>query len=345
MATIKDIASKANVSVATVSYVLNNTRFVSADKKTKVLEAIEQLNYIPNAVARGLRVRESRTISLILPDITNPFYPDLAKACGDVAASRGYTISMINTNDEPGALAKASLQLRDGRVDGMIVATAMESDRTVLLELIQQGHPIVLAHRRLEGLPVDSIVSDNEVGGNIATRHLIKLGHRRIAFIIGVQGSSISISRSAGYIRAMQDAGLDIMPEWLIPGEAKFLPSYDAAVRLLSLEVSIRPTAVINLSDLGALATLDAAADLGISVPEELAVIGFDDLFFSGTRSVGLTTIRVFRDELGKQATERLLNRINGQRDEKHIELVLPVELVVRRTCGARISALKGNNG
>lgn len=334
MTTIKDIAEKAKVSVATVSYVLNDTRYVSPEKKARILQVIEELKYVPNAVARGLRVRESKTICLVLSDITNPFYPDMAKACEEVASSKGYTLNMMNTNDQPGAIEKAAKQLREGKVDGLIVSTALEFDRAILIELVEQGYPVVLVHRKLENIPMDTIVSDNETGGYLATQHLIELGHRKIAFVTGVNGSSVNIARTLGYQRAMSEANIEIDPTWLVSGEAKYQPSYDAAVALLKLPKKIRPTAIINLSDLGALSVLDAAMDRKLRVPEDLAVMGFDDLFFASSRSIQLSTIRIPRYELGKQATERLMERMNKTVKLEPIEVVLPVELIIRRSCG-----------
>lgn len=335
MVTIKHIAERAGVSVATVSYVLNDTRYVSPAKKERVLQAINELNYVPNAVARGLRVKESKTISLVLSDITNPFYPDMARACEEVARSYGYTLNMINTDDRPGAVEQAARQLHEGRVDGMIVSTALEHDRPVLQQLAERRVPIVLAHRKLECLPIDTIVSDNEAGGHLAAGHLIGLGHRRIAFVTGVNGSSVNMSRLAGYERAMAEAGLPVLPEWLVSGEARYRPGYEAASALLRLPETVRPTAIINLSDLGAFGAIDAAADMRIRVPEDLAVVGFDDLFFAAIRPVQMTTVRIPRYELGRRAAERLMERMDKSGQLERIDVVLPVELVVRKTCGA----------
>lgn len=338
MPTIKDIARAADVSVATVSYVLNDTRYVSPDKKERVLRAVQELNYVPNAVARGLRVRESKTISLIVSDITNPFYPDVAKACEDYAHEFGYTVNMVNTSDDPSRLAQALEQLRKGKTDGAIVTTAMEADRTVLAQFMREGYPIVLAHRPLDGLDGDVVVSDNYRGGVIATKHLLALGHTRISFMTGVPGSTVSMLREQGYRDALQEAGVTIRPEWALSGDAKYAPSFEAARRLLELPEAIRPTAVINMSDIGALGIMDAAYDMGVTVPDELAVIGFDDLFIAASRCVQLTTVKIPRYELGRTATELLLKRISGDKSGQAELLTLPVELIVRRTCGSRRS-------
>ncbi|MBB6670455.1 LacI family DNA-binding transcriptional regulator [Cohnella nanjingensis] len=334
MSTIKDIARHAGVSVATVSYVLNNTRYVSPDKRERVIAAVQELNYVPNAAARGLRVRESRTIGLIVSDISNPFYPDLAKACEDVAQQYGYAVHMINTNDQPERMRQAVSQAREGKIDGLIVTTALEADRELLQSLLDREFPVVLAHRRLEGLDADLIESDNYEGGMLAARHMLALGHRRIAFLSGVAGSPISERRVAGYLQAMREAGIDVLAEWVLPGEAKYANSYERMVQYADMAPDTRPTAIINVSDIGAMGVLDAAADRGLRVPEDVAVMGFDDLFLAAFRSVRLTTVRIPRYELGRQATELLLKRIGKAKTERR-HVVLPVDLVVRKTCGS----------
>lgn len=279
MSTIKDIAKRANVSVATVSYVINNTRYVSPDKRKRVEEAIKEMNYVPNAVARGLRVKNSKVISLVVADITNPFYPDIAKACEEVAYQAGYTLNIVNTNDQDDRLMDAVTQLREGKVDGLINTTTLDHHYPIIENLIKENYPIVLAHRFLEGLNIDSVVADNIKVAMDATNHFINLGHKKIAFMTGVTKSPINNLRIKGFLKAMKDANLTIKKEWLASGQAKYQQSYDLAKQLLK-DSNDRPTAIININDLGALGVLDAASDLDISVPEELAIMGFDDLFF-----------------------------------------------------------------
>lgn len=331
MSTIKDIARRAGVSVATVSYVLNNNRYVSPEKKERVIAAVRELNYVPNAAARGLRARQSRTIGLIVSDISNPFYPDLAKACEDVAQRHGYAVHMINTDDRPERMWQALTQAREGKIDGLIVTTALEADREPLQALVDRDFPVVLAHRRLDGLNADLIESNNFEGGRLAARHMLARGHRRIAFLSGVAGSPISERRVAGYREAMREAGVEVRPEWVVPGEAKYAESYARMVEFANGAYGERPTAVINVSDIGAMGVLDAAADCGLRVPEDVAVMGFDDLFLAAFRAVELTTVRIPRYELGRRATELLLQRIAGTELERQ-HIVLPVELVVRKT-------------
>jgi len=333
MATIKDIAKRAGVSVATVSYVINNTRWVHEDKRRRVLEAIRELNYVPNAVARGLRVQKSNAISLIVSDITNPFYPDLARACQEVAQARGYTVNIVNTDDEPDKMSEALKQLRGGKVDGAVVTSALPDNREEIAQLLKEGYPLVLASRKLEDLEADSIVADNKRGAMMAVNYLIGLGHRKIAFVNGVESSWINETRTEGYLQAMREAGLEVHPEWLTSGKARYEASYQTARMLLSLPEEKRPTAILNLTDLGAFGVLDAAKDMGVAVPEELAVIGFDDLFISGLRNIQLTTIRVPRHEMGRLATEMLFQRMENKAAQPR-SVVMPVELVIRKTCG-----------
>jgi LacI family transcriptional regulator len=336
MVTIKDIAKLADVSVATVSYVLNNTRWVSEDKKERVLKAIAELNYVPNAVARGLRVRESRTISFVVSDITNPFYPDLAKACENIAQAKGYTVNVINTDDQADRMQQAITQILEGRVDGLVIASALDRDKAPLQKLMKQGYPLVLASRLVEGLDVDSVVADNFNGAIMATNHLLRLGHKRIALIPGVKGSSITVSRRSGYLKAMEEAGATVYPEWFVSGEAKYTVNYNLAQTLMKLPNHKRPTAIINLTDVGALGVMDAVRDMNMRIPEEFAVIGFDDLFFSATRSVQLTTIKIPRYEIGSLATKLLFERLGNKSSVDYQEIVLPVELIVRGTCGGK---------
>jgi LacI family transcriptional regulator len=334
--TIKDIAKAAGVSVATVSYVINNTRWVHEDKRKRVLEAVTELNYVPNSVARGLRVQKNMTIGFIVTDITNPFYPDLSKACEDVAQEHGFYVNVVNTNDDADRMQMALTQLRRGRFDGIVTTSAMEHDRENIDSLVQQGYPIVLASRFIEDLRVDSVVADNRRGAEMATRYFIDLGHKKIAFIGGIIGSSVTFLRISGYLNAMAEAGLQVYPEYIARSGAQYSGSYDAATKLFEMPVSKRPTAVISLNDIGALGVLDAAKDKDVNVPDDLAVIGFDDLFISGTRRIQLTTVKISRYEMGSIATSLLFERMKKGNTGDFENIVLPVELIVRKTCGGK---------
>jgi DNA-binding LacI/PurR family transcriptional regulator len=342
MITMKDIAKKAGVSVATVSNVLNNTRTVSFKRKERVLRAIEEQNYVPNAMARGLRVRESRTIGLILPDIRNPFFPDLARGCEEVARSAGYTIIMMNTDDKETEMIKAINQIREGKMDGLVIASAVERHKALLHELIKEGYPIVLAHRSIKNLDVDTVVGDDFHGAVSAVRHLISLEHRNIVMVTGSMDSSANIARMEGFVTAMNDEGGGITPESMISGKGDYQWTFNETRRLLSLPVEKRPTAIFAINDILALGVMDAALDLGLQIPGDLAVIGYDDLFFSASLAIQLSTVRNPRFTMGQQATRILIDKINGNSLSNSAKVVLPVELVIRRTCGAVSSRNQG---
>lgn len=331
MATIKDIALRANVSVATVSYVLNNTRPVHPEKKSRVLRAIEELNYVPNASARGLRARKTKTIGLVISDITNPFYPDLAKGCQDAAQESDYTLMMYNTNDKNDQLGEMAKQIREGKVDGLILASIKQSDREIVADLLKGPYPLVFAHRKLDGFDIDSVTSDNYQGAVAATEHLIMNGHKQIAFVDGVEGSSVTQERRRGYETAMQNAELST---WIVQGNGKYESCYSEAIRILKVPKSKRPTAIFASSDIMAFAVIDAVKDLNLSIQIDISIMGYDDLFFSASRALELSTVRVPRYEIGRIATEMLLERIQDDAKPKVKNIVLPTELVIRNTSG-----------
>lgn len=334
VATIKMIAKHAGVSPATVSYVLNNTRYVSPELTERVLAAVKELNYVPNAVARGLRIKASKTIGLVLPDITNPFFPELAKGCEDVAYAAGYNVIMMSTDYKKDKFESAVLQIREGKVDGLILANTLLDDQPIIEQLIKEDYPIVLAHRRLPGLKVDTVRAKDFEGAFDATNHLIKQGHQKIGFITGVEGSSIIVDRFQGFKKAMNAAGLAITSEWMRAGNDNYQVSYDETKKMLNTPKDKRPTAILIHSDVIAMGVLDAVSDLGIEVPKELALISFDDLVFTANRSIQLTTVRIPRYEIGQLAAEMLLRRLDGNGPEHREEVLLSPKLIVRRTCG-----------
>ncbi|WP_244504317.1 LacI family DNA-binding transcriptional regulator [Salibacterium halotolerans] len=330
--TIKDIAKKAGVSVATVSYVLNE-RPVSDGMKDKVLKAIDELNYVPNEVARRLRVKKNYTIALVLPDITNPFYPDLAKGCQDAAKENGFMLIMINTEDKEDQLKDVMNQVRQGGIDGLILANAMERDMSQVQSLLETQIPVVFAHRFIEGIEADSVTADNFTGGYKATKHLIQHGHQHIAIIEGLLGSSVSLNRKKGHEKAMQEAGFTVPPEWIIKGETDYELTYNRVTQLLTSTHEKKPTAIFSSSDLMALAAVDAAKNAGFSIPDDLAVTGYDDLFM--TSSLKLTTVHVPRYEIGRQAVQMLINKINNQQSSSSSQpVVLDTSLIIRKTSG-----------
>lgn len=324
------------MSVATVSYVLND-RPVSSERKQKVLQAIDELDYVPNENARRLRAKQASTIALVLPDITNPFYPDLAKGCQDVAQEHGLTLIMLNAEDEDDALSATVNQVRKGGVDGVILANATGKDVDTINTLRGSSTPVVLAHRTIKGLDIDSVTASDFRGAYAATEHLVSMGHKKVVLIEGASESTVSMSRKEGFERAMKDRELSVKPEWFIKGGAEYGASYRHTLKLLgqSDDHSDMPTAIFATSDLMALGALRAAQDMRLSVPDGIAIIGYDDLFLAAT--LQLTTVHVPRYEIGRQAMRRLIEKMHkGAKTNDAQHTVLDTKLVVRNTCGAR---------
>ncbi|WP_322806462.1 LacI family DNA-binding transcriptional regulator [Thermanaerothrix sp.] len=328
MPTIREVAARAGVSPTTVSHVINNTRFVSPEARERVLQAMEELGYRPNVLARSLRRGETRTLGLILPDSANPFFAEVARAIEDAAFREGYNVILGNSENE---LEKERLYvevLTTKQVDGLIFVAA--GDRSQSLEgLVRQGLPVVVVDRQLTHLDVDTVLADNLQGGLLATRHLIHLGHRRIGCITGPSHLTPSAQRVIGYRQALGEAGLRIEEDLIVRGDFSPRSGYLAARRLFSHPHP--PTAIFACNDMMAIGALRALAELRLAVPDAVAVIGFDDIELASYASPPLTTIRQDKVALGQAAVRLLLERI-ADRDLPARRVVIPTTLIERET-------------
>ncbi len=329
MPTITDVAELANVSIATVSRVINRTAYVSPELEARVLKAIEQLSYRPNVLARHLRRNESPSIGILIPDAKNPFFAEMAKGAQDICFGNGYIAVLCDTDEQP-ATALGHLELLfQQRASGFIVVSPGQITPH-LQEILDEGYRIVLVDRGIAALETDSVVSDNYGGGRLAVEHLIELGHRRIAFVVSNLEHETIQGRWAGAKDAMEAAGLEIDPD-LVYTEGNELPDtgYEGAERILSQRHP--PTAIFAFNDMMAFGVLRYAHTRGIAVPEQLSVIGFDDMIMASYFTPSLTTIRQPKYELGQEAARILLRRVSG--DESPItRLTLPTRLIVRES-------------
>lgn len=332
--TLLDVAARAAVSRATVSRVLNSYPHVRPEVRERVLKAIAALRYRPDRIAQSLVRGETRTIGLIVADITNPFYAETAKAIVETARGRSYTVVLCNTENLPRLQAEQIELLRQHRVDGVILGSVHLHDPPVE-QLVASGFPCVMYNRRLRSGAGTYVVLDNVRGGEEVTRHFIALGHRRIAFLAGPRSFSTASERLAGYRRALRAAGIPWDSHFVRQGQFKPDLAFQAAVDLL--KGAPRPTAVVAGNDLTALAVMDAAHDLGLRVPGDLAVSGFDDTDVARRRTIQLTSVAQQKAEMGRLAVTYLLEFIQDperfRRDP--IRHSLPPTLVVRRSCGA----------
>ncbi len=328
MATIREVAKSAGVSYATVSHVLNNTRFVSQETRERVLAAMAQLNFRPNALARSLRQGKTHTIGLVLPDSANPFFAEISRSIEDEAFKKGYNVILCNTElDVQRELFYVDV-LSKKQVDGIVFVAA--GDQTDSLDFLRsQSMPVVMVDRDVPKVEVDAVLTDNQLGGYLATHHLIGLGHRRIACIAGPSNITPSAERIIGYRKALEEAALPYDEKLILRGD--YHAESGMQITHVLLKTEPRPTAIFALNDLMALGALRAAAEANCSVPNDLAIVGYDDLELSRFTNPPLTTIAQPKKQIGAEAVSLLAERMSGK-SRLPSRLVLPPELIIRRS-------------
>jgi LacI family transcriptional regulator len=330
MATIREVAERAGASVTTVSHVINETRHVSDEVRLRVLEAMKALDYHPNALARSLRMGQTHTLALILPDSANPFFADIGRAVEDCAFQLGYSVILCNTQGDPRREALYVDVLTKKRVDGIVFVASGEQAAT-LAALQSRAMPVVVVNRHLSDVEVDLIYADNRQGGQLAAQHLIALGHRRIACIAGPSDLTLGADRVAGYRCALEAAGLAYDPSLVLAGDYQPVSGYQVTRQLRARREP--PTAIFACNDLMALGALRAAVEAGCRVPADLSVIGFDDIELARFTNPPLTTIAQDKREIGTQAVQRLVARL-AARSRPVEQTILPTRLVQRESTG-----------
>lgn len=340
-ATIRDVAKHAQVSVATVSAVLNKSKYVSASLAERVRRSAEELAYRPNSVARSLKTQRTQVLGLILSDITNPFFTTMVRAVEDTARGHGYTLLLGNT-DEQGAKEEAYVELlRSRRVDGLILV-ASAGEHAYLPELLRHALPVVCVDRSLAHLGVDSVLTDNVLGAYQAVEHLLALGHRRIGIVAGIAQITSTDQRLAGYRQAFAERG--VVPD---PALIRFSDSTiaggerDAAALLACADP---PTALFTTNNQMTIGALRAIYAHGLRCPEDIALVGFDDFEWADVFRPRLTTVRQPVYELGRAVTRLLIKRIAGQRTGPAREVILPPTLIVRESCGSGLRGVGGGD-
>lgn len=322
-ATIAEVADVAGVSRTTVSHVISGNRPVAQATRTRVEGAIKELGFRPNGLARSLRARRSDTVALIIPDITNPYYPVLARGLDD--ALSGHRTLICNTDATRTRERDFAADAFDRHVDG-IVLVAFQIGATDLREIIDSGLPIVSIGASIDDPRVDAVLTDDEHGAFEAARYLIERGHRTIGMIGGAEGPGGT--RAAGYRRALDEAGLTWNPGWTAIAEWTRHGGQEAMRRLLGSED--RPSAVFCANDLMAIGAMDVARDAGIAIPGELALVGYDDIEAATLVNPPLTTVVNPAYEAGQAAGGLLLDRMTGRYGGGRREVVLRARLVER---------------
>jgi LacI family transcriptional regulator len=309
MATMKQVAEKAGVSVSTVSHVLNNTRVVSPDVRARVLAIIAEMRYIPSAVARSLKNDKTHTIGMMVPNNSNPYFAELIQGIEDAAFKLSYNVILCNAYDDSKKQAAYLRVLMEKRIDGLILVASGADDELALL-LSDQSVPIVLVDREVAGVQADFIEADHETGGYLATRYLIELGHTAIACVAGPADLPPARDRVAGYLRALAEAGLACPPGYLVRSDFTSEGGFQAFRTLLALAAP--PTAIFSSNDLMALGGICAASEALVRIPEQLSVIGYDDIALASYSTPRLTTMAQPKYEMGQMVTRVLLERIKG---------------------------------
>jgi LacI family transcriptional regulator len=332
MVTSRDVARVAGVSQATVSRVLHNNPNVGEDIRLRVLKAFEDTGYVANTQARAMRTRRTGIIGVVTGQITNPFYPELIDALATSLNETGQRMILWTTggSSEPGAVDA----IRSGAVDGVIFTTAT-GESEALNEAIRRRAPLVLTNRSIAGAPCDQVTSDNVTGGGTIANYFLSYGHTNVAVVGGPETISTGRERQAGFVAALEEAGVRI-PLRRTPAAATFLHEAGMEIGMKLLRARDRPTAIFCVNDLLAFGVLDAARRLGIGVPDDLWVAGYDDVEMASWPSFDLTTVRQPTDAMAKVVVAMLLRRISSDAPLPFEHRRFVSELVVRSSTGAK---------
>ena len=335
MATIRDVANRAGVSISTVSRVVNRSLPVEPATEERVREAIVALGYRPNLLARSFRRRVTHTIGLLVPDNSNPFFAEIARVIEDEGFSKGYSDVLCNSDLSEVKQATYVDVLLAKRVDGLILTSSglilAAHGGDVMDRIFEAGVPCVVVDRDLGELPVDQLLVDNHQGGYLAGRYLLDLGHRRFACVVGPSDLTPSAGRIAGFRRALAEAGVALDPEVVVRGNGRHDGGIAATRELVRRGLDF--TAVFAFNDMMAVGVIGTLLRASRRVPEDVSVVGFDDVPAAAATWPAITTVAQPIGEMGRTAVRLLLERI-AERDRAPVRIVLPTRLIERESAG-----------
>ncbi len=337
MSTIKDVAKRAGVSFTTVSHVLNGTRRVSEDARQRVEKAVTELGYVPSAVARALKNNQTHILGVLVPNIINPFFSELTRGIEDCCRQTDYAVFLCNCDDDVQRQSRYLQTLLERRVDGLLLAAAAGEAQALATSLEAAHVPAVVVDRMLPGLTADLVRVDNEAGARMAMEHLLSLGHRRIACLSGPPEFEVSRARINGWRQMLAKAGVREEPGWLLEGDFTSATGYALGRELIAQR---KVTGIFANNDLMAAGVLRAAAELGVSVPHQLSVVGFDGIDLGSYLYPPLTTVGFPIRELGERAAMVLIERIAGPAARTR-EVVLSPRLLLRESTGPLHASLQ----
>ena len=326
--TLKKVAERAGVSINTASRAINNKPDVNAETKKRVLKAAKELGYVRNATAVALRTRKTRTIGVVIADNRNPFYAEVLSGMEAAARKKNYHIILANTQRDYKQEEEAINLLLAKRVDGLLIAPVQDKDDDIR-RLIETNIPCVIVGRYFNDIETDAVYNDEVKGGFLATEYLIKKGHKKIAFIDGFLYKSPARGRLEGYKKALKDYGIPIDERLITVGDIDVEDGYSRTKQLFEQDIDF--TALFAYNDMMAFGAIRAIKEKGLGIPEDIGLVGYDDIPFSSLMNPPLTTIRLKKQEMGMESVNLLLSRINGRR-KRVKKIMLDVELIVRGT-------------
>jgi LacI family transcriptional regulator len=333
--TIKDVARLSGVSPMTVSRVINDSERVSPDTRRKVQAAISELGYVPSRLARGLSRQRTGTLALIVPDVANPFFTLIVRGAEDIARRAGYRVILCDTRADPNVEREVIEEMIAHRVEGIVIAPVSDRSKSHLRRLARFGGPFVLVDRTVRGVDSAVVRGNSADGARQLVDHLISLGHRRIGFIVESDDVSTARERRQGYEAALAGAGIPHDPE--LVANATVDPTGGSEGMRQLLQLKDRPTAVFTVNNLVALGAIEAVRDAGLEVPDDVALVCFDDIEFASRLYPFLTVMEQPAETFGTLGTQLLLERIEGRGPERSRMVVLPARFVLRKSCGASV--------
>jgi len=326
--TLKMVAEKAEVSVNTASRAINNKPDINLETKKRVLQIAKELGYIRNAAAVALRTKKTGTIGVVIADNRNPFYAEVLNGMEEAAREKNYHIILANTQRDYKKEEEAINLLLAKRVDGLLITPVQDRDDDIK-KLIEANIPFVIVGRDFENIEVEAVYNDEVKGGFLATEYLIKKGHKRIALVDGFLYKSPARGRLEGYKKALKKYGIPLDDDLLSVGDIDVKDGYERTKQLL--EKGLNFAAIFAYNDMMAFGVMQAIKEKGLRIPEDIGLVGYDDIPFSSLISPSLTTIKLKKQELGIESVKLLLSRINRVH-KKTKKIMLEVELQIRET-------------
>ncbi len=327
-ATIYDVAKEAGVSIATVSKVINGKGKISEETRGSVLAIMDRMDYQPSVIASALTGKKTFTLGLLVPDISNPFFAEIARAIEDQSQRYGYSVVMCSTDNKDDKVERYIALLLQKSVDGIIIATGIDKIN-ILEQLLSKRIPVVLLAREMPLVAVNTVVVDDYVGGSMAANHLLELGHKRMA-VLGESAKVVSSrERIRGFRQTMEDEQIPFREEWLKYRDYRIEDGKLKALELLQTED--RPTAIFACNDMLAVGALQAAKEAGVKVPEELSIVSFDNTILATVTDPQLTTIAQPMDYMGKAVVDLIVDELKGSKSIKQRTVLRP-ELLIRES-------------